>query len=277
MGWFLDWWQSIGLIGQIMACMAIPTSIILLLQAILMLIGAGFGGDGDGGIDSDGADTGFDGIDTDGADVGFDGIDADGADAGFDGFETDGADVGFDGFDANGADIGVDGFDANGADGIDAHGDVVLGSAVGKEPAGSDSESLRILTVRGVIAFFAIGGWAGLAALTAGIPAIWSIQIALLSGVAAMILASVVIRFALRMQSSGNIDLRNAVDQIAEVYIKIPPLRSNTGKVMMLLQERYTEIDAVTDNEEAIKPYTKVVITGLASRDCLIVRPITEI
>ena len=234
MGWFLDWWQSIGLTGQIMACMAIPTSIVLLLQAILMLIGSGFGGESDSDFDSDG-------IDADGADGGFDGIDADGTDGGLE------------------------------------HGGAEIVSAAAKGHAGSASGSLKIFTVRGIIAFFAIGGWAGIAAITAGIPAIWSVQIALLAGVAAMILASVVIRFALRMQSSGNIDLRNAIDQIAEVYITIPPARSNTGKVMMLLQERYTEIDAVTDCEEAVKPYTKVVITGLVNRDCLIVSPINTV
>ena len=262
MGWFMEWWQGIGLIGQIMACMAIPTSIVLLLQAILMLFGAGFGGDGDSGFDSDGA-----GIDTDG-------IDADVSDFGADGFDADIADTGMDGFDAHGVD--AHGFDAHGADSMHAAGDTVLASAAGKEHHGGDSESVRIITVRGIIAFFAIGGWAGLAATTSGIPAIWSVQIALLSGVAAMIFASFIIRFTLKMQSSGNIDLRNAVGQTAEVYITIPSSRSGIGKVMVLIQERYSEIEAVTDNDEPIKPYTVVEIVGLANSGCLVVRPLKE-
>ena len=133
---------------------------------------------------------------------------------------------------------------------------------------------VRILTVRGIVAFFAIGGWAGLAALTAGIRPLFSIQIALLSGVAAMLLASFAIRFALKMQSSGNISLRNALSQTAEVYITIPPSRSNIGKVTMVLQERFIEADAVTDFETPIKPNTKVEIVGLASADCVVVSPV---
>jgi len=141
---------------------------------------------------------------------------------------------------------------------------------------GSRTDSMRIFTIRGIVAFFALGGWAGLAALAAGIPVLWSIQIALLSGVAAMLLASVVIKFALRMQSSGNLDLNNAVSQIADVYITIPPERSNVGKVTMVLKERFVELEAMTDSKEALKPQTKVEIVGLVANDCLLVRPITE-
>ena len=272
MGWFLEWWQEIGLTGQIMACTAIPTSIILIMQAIMMLVGAGFGGDSDG-FDSDGADAGVDGFDADAADAGFDGFDADASDVGFDGFDADASDVGFDGFDMDAAGAGVDGFDS---DISDIDGGSLMDSHIIHGAHGHGADTLRIFTVRGIIAFFAIGGWAGLAAVTSGVPAIWSVQIALLSGVAAMIVASVVIKFALRMQSSGNIDLKNAVAQTAEVYITIPPSRTNTGKVMMLLQERFVEIDAVTDSTESIKSNTIVEIVGLRDKDCLIVRPISE-
>ena len=255
-----------------MACTAIPTSIILILQAIMMLVGAGIGGDSDG-VDSDGADAGVDSFDADGTDAGFDGFDADGSDAGFDGFDADGADAGFDSFDADAAGAGGDGLDAEIAD-ID--GDSLMDSHLSHGAHGHGADTLRIFTVRGIIAFFAIGGWAGLAAITSGIPTIWSVQIALLSGVAAMIVASVVIKFALRMQSSGNIDLRNAIAQSGEVYITIPPSRSNTGKVMMLLQDRFVELDAITDEAEPIKSNTTVVIVGLRDKDCLIVRPLPE-
>ena len=209
MGWFQQWWQGLGLVGQVMACAAIPMSIVMLLQLILMIIGAGFGGESDNDLDSNEVDL----------------------DSESDGYNTD---------------------------------------------TEKDTDSARILTIRGIVAFFALGGWAGLAALTAGIPALWSIQIALLSGAAAMLLASVVIRFALRMQSSGNIDLRNAVSHTADVYIAIPPSRSNTGKVTMIVQERFVELEAMTDNTESILPKTKVEVIGLVGNNCLLVRPIAE-
>jgi len=243
MGWFIDWWQGLGLTGQIMACAAIPSTIVLILQAILIVIGAGFGGDSDG-------------------------FDSDGSDADIDGFDGDTADGGADGFDS-------DGFDS---DSLDYDHEAMLDHDVfhHHHPAAPE-HAVKIISIRGIIAFFAIGGWAGIVAVTSGMRTIWAVQIALLSGAAAMILASFVIKLALNMQSSGNISLNNAVSQIAEVYITIPPARSNTGKVMMILQERFTEIDAVTDSAEAIRPNTKVEVIGLANKDCLIVRPITDI
>ncbi|MCL2201464.1 MAG: hypothetical protein FWB75_05815, partial [Oscillospiraceae bacterium] len=111
---------------------------------------------------------------------------------------------------------------------------------------------------------------------SAGIPTIWAVQIALLSGVAAMILASLIIRFALRMQDSGNLNINNAISQQAEVYITIPPSRTNSGKITMVLQERFVELDAVTDSEVALTPRTKVEIIGVCGKDCLIVQPISN-
>ncbi|MCL2367206.1 MAG: hypothetical protein FWC75_09250 [Oscillospiraceae bacterium] len=203
MEWFTQWWLSLGIVGQLMAIAAIPTTIVMIIQLILMIVGVGFGVP-------------------------------------------------------------------------DADTDAEYDSPANEVGSYGNSSIFKVFTIRGIVAFFALGGWAGLAALAAGVPTLWSIQIALLSGVAAMILASVVIRLALKMQDSGNINLNNALSLHAEVYITIPPLRTNTGKVTMLLQERFVELDAVTDNETAIVPKTKVEVVGVLGKDCLIVYPLVE-
>jgi hypothetical protein len=284
MVWFQEWWQNLGLVGQIMACAAIPMTVIMFLQLILMIIGGGFGGESDNDVGGDGheldhgMDHGFDhGLDH-GMDHSFDhGMDHD-IDHSFDHSFDHGIDHGFDhGFD-HGHDHGF-GHDHDHDHGFEH--DPEYGSGLHVHDGSHDSHSHlhigRIFTVRGIVAFFAIGGWAGLAALSGGIPALWSIQISLLSGAAAMWLASAVINFALKMQSSGNINLRNALSQIADVYITIPPTRSNSGKVTMVLQERFVEIDAMTDSETEIRPDTKVIVIGLEGTDCLIVRPVDEL
>jgi len=253
MEWFQQWWYSLGLAGQIMAGVAIPASVFMILQMVLMLVGASFGEDADSDADSGGDIDGDGSLDVDG-DGGLDidtGIDVDG-----------GFDVDVDG------DLDIDG------DGTPVNDGFIL--APDADTGGSHSDTSHIFTVRGIVAFFALGGWAGLASLTAGIPTLWSIQIALITGAAAMLLASYVIKFALKMQSSGNINLKNAVSQIAEVYITIPPSRTNTGKVTMELQERFVELEAVTDSETEIKTGAKVVVTGLAGPDCLVVRHVEE-
>lgn len=70
----IEWWNSIGLAAQIFACIAIPSTLILLVQTILMFIGIGDDSDFDGV--SDGADIADD-VDTDIPDGVFGGGDVD--------------------------------------------------------------------------------------------------------------------------------------------------------------------------------------------------------
>ena len=57
MGWFSEWWSNLTLVGQIMACAAIPMTVVMFLQLILMIIGVGFGSETDGDVDDGGIDT----------------------------------------------------------------------------------------------------------------------------------------------------------------------------------------------------------------------------
>lgn len=56
----IDWWNSMGTESQIFACIAIPATLVLLIQTIVMFLGIGDDSDGigDGGMDgiSDAAD-----------------------------------------------------------------------------------------------------------------------------------------------------------------------------------------------------------------------------
>lgn len=67
MEWFSVWWDSLQLAEQIMYCIAIPATLILIIQTVMVCLGFGHGGEG-----IDFSDTsGIDGIDG-GMDVGGD-------------------------------------------------------------------------------------------------------------------------------------------------------------------------------------------------------------
>ena len=76
MEWFDQWWEGLQLAEQVLYCIAVPATLILIIQTILMLIGLGDHGAGINPSDTSGLDMpdSFDGAD--GLD-GVDGVDTD--------------------------------------------------------------------------------------------------------------------------------------------------------------------------------------------------------
>ena len=221
------WWNDMTLFQQILACMAIPATLILIIQTVMLIFGLG------GGSDADASDA--DGIDYDATDADADGIDYDAMDA----------DVDAEGDDGDAPDTRLDG----------------------------DGASLRIFTVRGMVAFFAVGGWLGLVLSKGGLASVLVALLALLGGCAAMFLMAVVLRWSLTLQESGNITLSNALFQQAQVYLTVPPNRTGAGKVTLTLQERFLELEAVTDADEPLKTGESVRVTGIIDETLLLVSP----
>jgi membrane protein implicated in regulation of membrane protease activity len=81
------------------------------------------------------------------------------------------------------------------------------------------------------------------------------------------------LRSVLRLQQSGNIVLNNAIGVTGEVYIPIPPIKSGAGKISIIIQDRLSEINAVTDAERTLKTGEKVTVMKVESEGVLLVVP----
>ena len=206
----INWWDSLSLVSQIFALIAIPTTGVLLIQTIIMLIGIG--------MDSD--------IDFDGD------IDAD-VDAG---------------------------------DGL--FGDGEIDSDI--DPTGLNS--LRVFTVRGIIAFFVVFGWSGFMLDRADISLWINIPVSAIAGFVMMYILAVMMKGIMKLRNDGNIDTKNALGTSGKVYLTIPPSRKGEGKVNVLLQGTYVELEAVTDEEEAIHTGAEIVVTGISGQTTLVVK-----
>lgn len=145
----------------------------------------------------------------------------------------------------------------------------IAGEADLSSEVSTSLSTLRIFTFQGIVAFFAISGWVGLWLLIIGVHPVLSIIVAFVSGLAAMFVLSVIFRSLMRLQSSGNIVLAKAVGMPAQVYLKIPGKGKGSGKVTVLIQERFREYDAITDEPEDIPSGSQVRITGIVSGDTL--------
>lgn len=227
--WFTNWWEGLTLLQQCFAVVAIPATVILLLQTVLLLFGLG-GHDADHGeVDTD---HDFD------HDMDHD-LDHD-------------TDHDFD------HDADHD-FDHDAHDG--AH----------------HAAGIRLFTLRGIVALFAVGGWLGVAMCDLGLSPALAGLIAAAGGFAALVIAALVIKYALRLQENGNIAAKNAVAHTATVYIPIPAARSGCGKVTMNLQERFVEMEALTDCDRTLKTGETVQVVGVTDEDKLVVRPLLAV
>ncbi len=225
----IEWWESLTLLQQIFTCMAVPATLILIIQSILLLFGIGFGGsDGDAGdISSD-----FDSdIDTD----------------------------------ISMADIGdIDGstqFDVNAASDFDpdtSGGDI------------NDTSGLSLFTIRGIVAFFSVGGWTGLV-LSKYTSSYIAIPIAFIAGTGALVGIALLFKYAMRFQDKGNIDIKNAIGKVGSVYLTIPANKTGKGKINVMVQERFVELDAVTDNNQPILTGSIIEVAGIIDQQTVLV------
>ena len=130
--------------------------------------------------------------------------------------------------------------------------------------------------MRGLVAFFSVGGWLGvvLAETTLAMPLV--IAIAFAGGAVALLLTAWFIKWSLSLQEQGNLDLRGAVGKTAQVYIPIPAGGKSSGKVTLNLQERYVELSAVTMAGRSLHTDEMVKVTGVMNQNLLVVRPLSD-
>ena len=130
---------------------------------------------------------------------------------------------------------------------------------------------LKLLTIRNIIAFFAIGGWTCVALYSATSSYPWAIIVGIIAGFVTMVLFSLGMRAMMRLQNDGTKDIKNAIGKTASVYLTIPGNKNGTGKINVVIQETLIECDAMTSDENAILTGEQVIITDVED-NCVIVQ-----
>ena len=152
--------------------------------------------------------------------------------------------------------------------GADADADGDFGGDGAFDSADGDL-GISLFTIKGLTAFFAIGGWVGLLILLA-------IVLSLVSGLGSMILVALALRGIAKLQCNGNLDKEKLIGKEASVYVSIAPSRTGRGKIVLTAQGAYTELDAVTDETERIPVDERVVITEIGA-DYMVVKKISTV
>ncbi len=152
--------------------------------------------------------------------------------------------------------------------GIGGHFDFHIGDLHAEDGFGDD---IGFLNLRGILAFFVVGGWVGFFMSSSNIHPLLIIAGALAFGTAALISVTLIIRKLMVLQESGNLKTENAIGHEGEVYLTIPAKAENRGKVNLLLQDRYVELEAITVGENELKTGTKVSVVDVDENGVLLV------
>lgn len=233
------WLESLSALEYAALLVAAPATLVMLIQTALLLFGIHNEGDGDGDFDDGDLDL----------DADFDGdVDVDG--------DLD-MDLDLDG-DADG-DVDIDNADTD-ADGAEDGGPGLFAG-------------LRVLTLRGIVAFLAIFGWGTLWLLRVGLHPAIALFFGVAMGIWAMILVAILLRLALQLQEDGTVDIQNALGLSGTVYLTVPAARQGEGKVHLVVQDQLRELQAVTDEPQDIPTGTPVRVMGVSGRDTLVVEP----
>ena len=156
--------------------------------------------------------------------------------------------------------------------GIDGDADLEIDTADADIDGGGD---LNFFSVKTILAGLMMFGWTGVAAISNGNPLITSVAWAIFTGILALVGAAYLMRFLLKMQDPGHkFDLYNAVDEIGEVYLRIPPSRSGKGKVHITFSNLYQEIEAITESKTEIPTGSKVRVVEVIQNNMLRVEPL---
>lgn len=162
-------------------------------------------------------------------------------------------------------------FGSDGSDSFD--GDVDLDSdvdSINDEPL-TNFSGLRILSVRGVLAFLSVGAWTtyGFAGI---VHPLLSSLFGVIAGAVASYLMALAFRASMKLESEGNLEYKNAIGKKGNVYIRIPAKRQGTGKVTLTFQERFVEIDAITDEETDLVTGTIVEVIAMENETTVLVK-----
>ncbi len=157
----------------------------------------------------------------------------------------------------------------------ESSGGLAADAADAADLADSSDSILKVLSLKTVVAFLTFFGLTGLACIEAEMDNNWTIVISFAAGSVAVFIVAYLMRGLSELHSSGNMNLKNAVNCRGQVYLRIPGKFAGEGKVTLTVQGRKITRKAVTSGPE-IPTGAAIRVTGLSGTEILEVTSLVE-
>ena len=157
---------------------------------------------------------------------------------------------------------------------------VMLGGAVDMPEAEiadtGEGGASGIFSIRTIGAFFAGFGWAGAAMLQAGHSTGAATFVATLSGSAFLGVVIYLMSYLHSLRQEGTLDYTNAIGNVGNVYLPIPPKRKGMGQVEVMVQGRLRIVQALSDSDKKIGNRVAVRVTETIDEQTILVKPLED-
>lgn len=138
--------------------------------------------------------------------------------------------------------------------------------------ADGDSIPFQFLSLKNIVAFFAVFGWSGIGFIHAEMAAWLVVFLSTLCGLLMMVLMGTLFYFMSKLAESGTLKMKNAIGKLGEVYLFIPAKRGGMGKVQLNIQGSIRTLDAITDDSEKIATSSIIEVIDVIDDQILLVK-----
>jgi len=153
-------------------------------------------------------------------------------------------------------------------------GDLDVDTAAGGDGHGDPGDAFKILSVQVIAAFLMGFGWAGLGAYRGSeLSWQWSLAIGAVGGVGMVWLLMILLKFILSLQSSGNVNINDALGVEGTVYISVPG-DGKRGQVRIVVGGRQRIYNAISEDKSPIESRRRIKVVQVGTDSTLTVRAV---
>ncbi len=164
---------------------------------------------------------------------------------------------------------------------------MMLFTFIGAETDGLDTDvdtdiesdtgiGFQFITFKNLVGFFTIFGWSGIACIDSDLSKPLTVIISLICGLAMMAIMAAMFYYMQKLNDSGTLDFKNAINAVGEVYLTIGAKRTTIGKAHVRIQGALRELEALTDSETDLKSGSVIIVKDVTENGILIVEPLNK-
>jgi len=136
---------------------------------------------------------------------------------------------------------------------------------------GDDGVGFQFFTLKGLISFFTLFAWSGLACIEAGLNPSLTVIISIICGLMMMFILASIFYLMSKLSESGTLRLKYAINGVGEVYLPIKAGRNGMGKIQINVQGAVRTLQALSDDEADLPVGTMVKVTEIINDQILLV------